>query len=91
MFINLGSGDSILSKEVQFVPGMDAGTRQKRVEALEAIKSEAMNRAKRGEDSLEVRDFVTEAKKEMAYSLPDYEAHEKAKNATLAYINSKQS
>jgi hypothetical protein len=69
---------------------MDAGTRQKRVDALEAIKNEALNRAKRGDDSLAVRDFVTEAKKEMAYSLPDYEAHEKAKKATLAYMNSKQ-
>lgn len=64
---------------------MDAGTRQKRVEALEAIKNEALNRAKSGEDSLTVRDFVTTAKKELAYELPDEEAFKKAMNATLAY------
>lgn len=64
---------------------MDAGTRQKRVDALEAIKNEALNRAKRGDDSLEVRDFVTSAKKELAYELPDEESFKKAMNATLAY------
>jgi uncharacterized protein YpuA (DUF1002 family) len=69
---------------------MDAGTRQKRVEALEAIKNEALSRAKGGEDSFEVRDFVTNAKKELAYELPDYDAHEKAKAATLAYVRSKK-
>jgi acyl carrier protein len=64
---------------------MDAGTRQKRVEALEAIKNEALNRAQAGEDSLAVRDFVTSAKKELAYELPDEDAFKKAMNATLAY------
>jgi hypothetical protein len=47
---------------------MDAGVRQKRVEALEKIKENALERAKEGADSFEVRDFVTEAKKELAYS-----------------------
>ena len=64
---------------------MEAGTRQKRVEALEAIKNEALRRAQEGEDSFEVRDFVTSAKKELAYELPDEEAFKKAMNATLAY------
>ena len=64
---------------------MDAGTRQKRVEALETIKNKALEKAQRGEDSLEVRDFVTSAKKELAYELPDTEAFQKAMNATLAY------
>lgn len=64
---------------------MDAGTRQKRVEALETIKNRALEKAQRGEDSLEVRDFVTSAKKELAYELPDQEAFQKAMNATLAY------
>lgn len=64
---------------------MEAGTRQKRVEALEAIKNEALRRAQEGEDSFEVRDFVTLAKKELAYELPDEEAFKKAMNATLAY------
>jgi len=64
---------------------MDAGTRQKRVEALETIKDKALNMAKEGRDSFEVRDFVTNAKKELAYELPDQEAFSKAMNATLAY------
>ena len=64
---------------------MDAGTRQKRVEALETIKNKALEKAQRGDDSLEVRDFVTSAKKELAYELPDTEAFQKAMNATLAY------
>ena len=64
---------------------MDAGVRQKRVEALEKIKEVALERAKKGADSLEVRDFVTEAKKELAYGLPDEEAFRKAVRATQAY------
>lgn len=68
---------------------MDAGTRQKRVEALEAIKNKAVDMAKEGRDSFEVRNFVTEAKKELAYELPDEEAFTKAMNATLAYKTKK--
>ena len=68
---------------------MDAGVRQKRVEALEKIKDEALKRAKGGSDSLEVRDFVTEAKKELAYQLPDEESFKKAVRATQAYMGSK--
>ena len=64
---------------------MDAGTRQKRVEALETIKDKALKMAEEGRDSFEVRDFVTSAKKELAYELPDQKAFEKAKAATLAY------
>lgn len=64
---------------------MDAGTRQKRVEALEVIKDKALDMAKEGKDSLEVRDFVTSARKELAYELPDEEAFKKAVNVTMAY------
>jgi uncharacterized protein YpuA (DUF1002 family) len=69
---------------------MDAGVRQKRVEALEKIKDKAMEMAKTGRDSLEVRDFVTEAKKELAYELPDEDAFRKAVGATKAYMSKKQ-
>ena len=68
---------------------MDAGTRQKRVEALEAIKNKAMEMAVKGNDSLDVRNFVKDAKMSLAYELPDQEAFEKAKSATLAYKRSK--
>ena len=68
---------------------MDAGKRQKRVEGLEAIKNKALELARKGLDSMEVRDFVSEAKKELAYQLPDEEAFKKAMNATLAYKRQK--
>lgn len=69
---------------------MDAGTRQKRIEALEAIKNRALSMAEKNTDPFEVRDFVTSAKKELAYELPDREAFEKAMNATLAYKRKKE-
>lgn len=68
---------------------MDAGTRQKRVEALEAIKNKALDMATKGNDSFEVRNFVSDAKKELAYELPDEDAFKKAMNATLKYKRSK--
>ena len=64
---------------------MDGETRRQRVEALETIKKKAMDMAGEGRDSLEVRDFVTSAKKELAYELPDEDAFKKAMSATLAY------
>ena len=49
---------------------MDAGTRQKRVEGLEAIKDKAMSMAEEGVETLsKVQDFVAAAKKELAYEL----------------------
>lgn len=69
---------------------MDAGVRQKRVEAMEKIKEKALDMAKTGRDSLEVRDFVAEAKKELAYELPDEDAFKKAVNVTQAYMRKKQ-
>ena len=69
---------------------MDAGVRQKRVEALELIKNKALGMAKEGRDSLEVRDFVSNAKKELAYKLPDEEAFGKAVKATMAYRRKKE-
>lgn len=68
---------------------MDAGTRQKRVEALEAIKNKALEMASKGADSDEVRSFVTDAKVNLAYELPDEEAFTKAARATLAYKRKK--
>jgi hypothetical protein len=69
---------------------MDAGTRQKRVEALEAIKNKALEMAVKGNDSIDVRGFVKDAKMNLAFELPDYEAFEKAKAATLAYRRSRE-
>ena len=66
-------------------------TRQKRVEGLEAIKDKALVMAREGADDMEVRDFVTEGKKRLAFELPDQEAFDKAVTATLRYKNKKKS
>jgi len=64
---------------------MDPEIRAQRIEALEAIKDKALGMAQTGSDSLEVRSFIADAKKELAYELPDEEAFKKAMKATLAY------
>ena len=60
---------------------MDLQDQEKKVEALEAIKHRALVMAGEGADSLQVRDFIIDAKKELAYELPDTEAFEKAARA----------
>ena len=69
---------------------MDVQQRQKQVEALQAIKGRALNMAKEGKDSFEVRNFVDEAQKQLAYELPDEDAFRKAVSATFKYKQSKQ-
>ena len=69
---------------------MDAGTRQKRVEGLEAIKNKALQMAQDGADDTSVRDFVTEGKRRLAFEVPDQEAFDKAVTATLRYKNKKK-
>lgn len=64
---------------------MDPEIRAQRIQGLEAIKDKALGMAQTGADSLEVRNFIIDAKKELAYELPDQEAFTKAMNATLAY------
>ena len=48
---------------------MDVESRQNKVDGLEAIKNKALDMAAQGKDSLEVRDFVTNAKKEEKLSI----------------------
>ena len=69
---------------------MDAGTRQKRVEGLEAIKGKALNMAKEGKTDDEVRSFIDEGKKELAFNLPDTEAFRKAVGIAEKYKKSKK-
>jgi len=69
---------------------MDAGTRQKRVEGLEAIKSKALQMAADGSTDGEVRNFIDEGKKELAFNLPDEEAFKKAVGAADRYKKSKK-
>ena len=69
---------------------MDAGKRQKRVEGLEAIKDKALAMAAQGDTAGDVRNFVTSARKELAFELPDEDAFKKAVKATLKYKESKK-
>ena len=68
---------------------MDIEDRKNKVAGLEAIKNKAFKMAKDGSDSLEVRDFVTRAKKELAFDLPDEEAFRKAAKASGKFKFSK--
>ncbi len=69
---------------------MDAGIRQKRVEGLEAIKAKALDMAKQGKTDLEVKSFINEGKKELAFELPDEEAFKKAVKAAEKFKKSKK-
>ena len=69
---------------------MDAGTRQKRVEGLEAIKNKALQMAVDGRTDGEVREFIEDGKKELAFNLPDEDAFRKAVKAADKYKKSKK-
>ncbi len=69
---------------------MDVEARKDKVAGLEAIKNKALNMAKDGKDSLEVRDFVTKAKKELAFEVPDEESFGKAVKAAGKFKKSKK-
>ena len=68
---------------------MDIASRKDKIAGLEAIKNKALEMAKDGKDSLEVRDFVTNAKKELAFEVPDEEAFSKAAKAAGKFKESK--
>ena len=68
---------------------MNIEDRKNKVAGLEAIKNKALEMAKDGKDSLEVRDFVTNAKKELAFEVPDEEAFRKAAKASGKFKLSK--
>mgnify|MGYP001320710348 FL=1 len=69
---------------------MDVESRQNKVDGLEAIKNKALDMAAQGKDSLEVRDFVTNAKKELAFEIPDEEAFGKAAKAANKFKKNKE-
>ncbi len=69
---------------------MNVEDRKKKVEGLKAIKSKAIDMAMKGDDSLEIRDFIGGATKELAYELPDEEAFVKAVKASKKFKKSKE-
>ena len=64
---------------------MNVEDRKKKVEGLESIKSKAIDMAMSGKDSLEIRDFIGNATKELSYEVPDTDAFVKAVNASKMY------
>jgi len=69
---------------------MDVQQRINKVQGLQAIKDQAMKMADEGAGALEVRHFVNEEAKRVAYEHPDEEAFHKAAQATLAYKRQKE-
>tara|TARA_A100001391_G_scaffold78689_1_gene51105 strand:+ start:347 stop:559 length:213 start_codon:yes stop_codon:yes gene_type:complete len=69
---------------------MEVEDRKNKVAGLEAIKNKALDMAAQGFNSLEVRDFVTKAKKELAFEVPDEEAFRKAARASGKFKRSKK-
>lgn len=75
---------------VVFVPEMDPITREKKVEGLKSVRDEALKMTSEGSDALEVRNFIDQAAKKIAYQYPDEEAFHKAAVATMAYKKSRE-
>lgn len=68
---------------------MDLQTRTEKVMGLQALRDQALKMADEGANALEVRAFIGEGAKKIAYEHPDEEAFHKAARATLAYKKSK--
>ena len=64
---------------------MDPNARRARIKGLESIQKKAYNLASKGADAFEVRDFVTEAKKGLAYAVPEEDQFKKSKTLALEY------
>ena len=70
---------------------MDDEQRLAKVEGLTNIRKEALRMAESGADSNQVRDFITEGKKTLAFEIPDEDAFKKAVNATKKYRKMRES
>ena len=68
---------------------MDIHDRTRKVQALQDIKNKALDMADKGASSMDVRNFVSEGSKKVAYEIPDEDAFHKAAAATMAYKQSK--
>jgi hypothetical protein len=68
---------------------MDVQQRINKVQGLQEIKNKAMKMADEGAGALEVRHFVNEGAKRVAYEHPDEDAFRKAASATFAYKKQK--
>jgi len=64
---------------------MNQEARLARIKGLQSIQKKALNIASTGADAFEVRDFVTEAKKGLAYAIPEEDQFRKSKTLALEY------
>jgi len=64
---------------------MDPAAREKRIQGLESIQKRALNLASEGLDAFQIRDFITESKKGLAYTFPEEEQYQKAKVTAMEY------
>lgn len=64
---------------------MDPTAREKRIQGLESIQKRALNLASEGLDAFQVRDFITESKKGLAYTFPEEDQYQKAKTTAMEY------
>ncbi len=64
---------------------MNQEARQARIKGLQTIQKKALNLASAGADAFEVRNFVTEAKKGLAYTIPEEDQFRKSKSLALEY------
>jgi hypothetical protein len=64
---------------------MDTSSREARIKGLQSIQKKALNLASEGADAFEVRDFVTEAKKGLAYTVPEEDKFKQSKALALEY------
>ena len=69
---------------------METQDRLNKVLGLQALHEQATKMAAGGANALEVRNFIGEGTKRIAYEYPDEEAFHKAARATLAYKKSKE-
>ena len=69
---------------------MDVQQRINKVQGLQAVKEQAIKMADEGAGALEVRHFINEGAKRVAYEYPDEEAFHNAAKATLAYKQQKE-
>ncbi len=69
----------------QHVRYMDDEQRLAKVEGLTNIRKEALRLAKEGADAEQVRNYISEGKKTLAFEIPDEDSFKKAVNATKKY------
>jgi len=68
---------------------MQGQDRVNKVMGLQAVKEQAHKMVEQGADALEVRNFIGEGAKKVAYMYPDEEAFHKAASATMKYKQQK--